>query len=90
MVSDDQQLGFDFSPPKRELPQLWTPDDIYRDCCQETIEMFSEDRRVERKRGEISQKDLADNLSMWGNTQPHGGLMFRGLSPLHTEQHSDT
>jgi hypothetical protein len=59
MVSDTEQLGFDFNPPKLELPQLWTPDDIYLNCSQQTIEMFAEDRRVERKRGEVSQKDLA-------------------------------
>ena len=79
MDPENGQFAFDFNPPKPELPQLWTPDDIYLNCTQKTIEMFSEDRRVERKRGEISQKDLADNLSMWANTQPHGGLMFIGV-----------
>lgn len=79
MEPESDQLSFEFNPPKPELPQLWTPDDIYTSCTQNTIEMFSEDRRVERKRGEINQKDLADNLSMWANTQPHGGLMFIGV-----------
>lgn len=79
MSTENGQLRFDFNPPRHELPQLWTPDDIYLNCDQRTILAFSEDRRVERKRGEISQKDLADNLSMWANTQPHGGLMFIGV-----------
>lgn len=79
MPTQDEQLGFDFSAPTHELPQLWTPDDIYNDCDQKTIETFSEDRRVERKRVEIGQKDLADYLSMWSNTQPSGGVMFIGV-----------
>lgn len=79
MAPTDDQLGFDFNAPHRELPQLWTPDDIYNECDQKTIETFGEDRRVERKRVEISQKDLADYLSMWSNTQPSGGVMFIGV-----------
>jgi ATP-dependent DNA helicase RecG len=75
----DDQLGFDFKPPDRGLPALWTPDDIYDNCTQETIESFAEDRRVERKRVEIAPKDLGDNLSMWSNTQPSGGVMFIGV-----------
>jgi ATP-dependent DNA helicase RecG len=76
----DDQFDFDFNPPSRSLPQLWTPDDIYESCDQSTIESFSEDRRVERKRVEISQRDLGDYLSMWSNTQPSGGVMFIGVN----------
>ncbi|MDH4988577.1 putative DNA binding domain-containing protein [Aminobacter anthyllidis] len=61
------------------MPQLWTPDDIFGSCDQETIERFAEDNRVERKRGQVSQRDLADYLSMWANTQPHGGIVFIGV-----------
>jgi ATP-dependent DNA helicase RecG len=75
----ENQLQFDFSPPSSALPQLWTPDDIYAGCDQKTIETFAEDRRVERKRFEVSQKDFAAYLSMWSNTQPSGGVIFVGV-----------
>lgn len=77
-MSDDQ-LGFNFNPPHPTLPQLWTPDDIYNACDQRIVEQFKEDGRVERKRVEVGQKDLGDYLSMWANTQPHGGLVFIGV-----------
>jgi ATP-dependent DNA helicase RecG len=73
------QLAFDFNPPVPNLPQLWTPDDIFTSCDQATIERFSEDNRVERKRAQVSQKDLADYLSVWANTQPSGGVVFIGV-----------
>ncbi len=78
-MADEQQLGFDFNPPSPQLPQLWTPDDIYNNCTQSTLTQFSEDRRVERKRVDISQRNLGDYLSMWANTQPHGGILFIGV-----------
>ncbi|MER9315845.1 putative DNA binding domain-containing protein [Mesorhizobium sp. M0659] len=74
-----EQLAFDFNAPLPNLPQLWTPDDIFGSCDQITIERFKEDNRVERKRAQVSQRDLADYLSMWGNTQPHGGIVFIGV-----------
>ncbi len=73
------QLSFDFSPPLPSLPQLWTPDDIFHNSSEETIRRFGEDHRVERKRIQIKAKDLADYLSMWANTQPHGGIVFLGV-----------
>lgn len=76
----DGQLAFDFNPPNRDLPELWTPDDIFEAASAETIAMFGEDRRVERKRVEISQRDFAAYLSMWANTQPNGGVMFIGVA----------
>lgn len=75
----NEQLAFDFNAPLPTLPQLWTPDDIFASCDQETIKRFSEDNRVERKRARVSQRDLADYLSMWANTQPHGGVVFIGV-----------
>ena len=75
----DEQLVFDFNPPKEELPHLWTPDDIFRNCNQAAFKTFAEDGRVERKRVEIKTKDLAEYLSMWANTQPHGGIVFIGI-----------
>lgn len=74
-----EQIPFDFSGTPPSLPQLWSPDDIYRNCNSSTVEKFKEDNRVERKRIEISQKDFADNASMWANTPPDGGLIFLGV-----------
>jgi ATP-dependent DNA helicase RecG len=73
------QLAFDFNPPLPSLQQLWTPDDIYLICNEDTIRLFKEDNRVERKSVRIKQRDLADYLSMWANTQPHGGIVFIGI-----------
>jgi ATP-dependent DNA helicase RecG len=75
-----EQLPLDLQPPKRTLPQLWTPDDIFASCDQKTIEQFKEDHRVERKRINISVRDLAEYVSMWANTQPHGGIVFIGVA----------
>lgn len=73
------QLTFDFSVPLDELPQLWTPDDIFNDLDQQTVQRFKEDSRIERKKARVSQKDLAENLSMWANSQPAGGIIFIGV-----------
>lgn len=73
------QLSLDLQPPKRSLPQLWTPDDIFKACDQQTLVEFQEDHRVERKRVNISQRDLAVYVSMWANTQPNGGIVFIGV-----------
>lgn len=73
------QLQFDFNPPPQEIPQLWTADDIWRVCDEATIRRFSEDNRVERKVWGITQRALSDYLSMWANTQPHGGIVFIGV-----------
>ncbi len=78
-MSDDQ-FSLDLQPPRRSLPHLWTPDDIYRATDEEVIRDFAEDNRVERKRVQVSKRDLAEYLSMWANTQPHGGIMFIGVS----------
>lgn len=77
--SEDNQLAFDFNPPLPSLQQLWTPDDIYLRCDADTVALFREDNRVERKSAKIKQKDLADYLSMWANTQPSGGIVFIGI-----------
>lgn len=75
----EEQLEFDFNPPPDEIPQLWTADDIWRVCDEDTLRLFSEDNRVERKVWGITQKALADYLSMWANTQPYGGIVFIGI-----------
>lgn len=77
-MSDDQ-LELDLNAPLVTLPQLWTPDDIFNTCDENTLRQFSEDGRVERKQATISQKLLAEYVSMWANTQPSGGLTFIGV-----------
>jgi ATP-dependent DNA helicase RecG len=59
---------------------LWTPDDIFESCTAETIQRFKEDHRVERKPGSIKQNALSDYVSMWANTQPHGGVTLLGVA----------
>ncbi|MES2253623.1 MAG: ATP-binding protein [Pseudomonadota bacterium] len=75
----DKQLSFEFNPPVPQLPQLWTADDIFKSCNEEIIALFKEDNRLERKRCSIKPNDLAEYFSMWGNTQPHGGLILVGV-----------
>jgi len=77
-----EQLTFDFNAPLASLPQLWTPDDIFNSFDAVTIGRFREDGRVERKRVEVSQKDLGDYVSMWANTQPSGGIVFIGVDNI--------
>lgn len=76
----EEQFSLDLPPPLSSLPELWTSDDIYENASEATISSFSEDRRVEWKRVEVSQKDFADYLSMWGNTLPAGGVIFVGVA----------
>jgi ATP-dependent DNA helicase RecG len=78
-AADVEQLAFDFNAPLPSLPQLWTPDDIFNTGDEATILSFKEDHRVERKSGRVKQRDLADYLSMWANTQPHGGIVIIGM-----------
>jgi ATP-dependent DNA helicase RecG len=75
-----EQVEMDFGPPLPSLPQLWTPDDIFESCTPETIQRFKEDHRVERKPGSIKQGVLADYVSMWANSQPHGGITLLGIA----------
>lgn len=75
-----EQVEMDFGPPLPTLPQLWTPADIFESCSSDTIQRFKEDHRVERKPGSIKQSTLADYVSMWANTQPHGGITLLGVA----------
>jgi ATP-dependent DNA helicase RecG len=91
----EEQLSLGLIFPADELKQLWTPDDIYDRLDEEAVRVFAEDRRVERKRGTVQANAMAEYLSMWSNTQPHGGLIFvgveddgrisgcKGLAPTH-------
>ena len=76
---DDTQLTLDLRAPLATLPQLWTPDDIFNTCNEETIRRFGEDSRVERKLATIGQKLLSEYVSMWANTLPFGGVTFIGV-----------
>jgi ATP-dependent DNA helicase RecG len=80
-----EQLKFDFDsllPPKAELRDLWTPDDILKAARKDgawVFTSFTEDDRVEWKSARYPARDLADYLSMWANTQPNGGLIIVGI-----------
>lgn len=80
-----EQLAFDLesvTPPRRELRELWTPDDIFAAAQQEgmrILSLFVEDSRVEWKSARYEPKDLGDYFSMWANTQPHGGIIAVGI-----------
>jgi ATP-dependent DNA helicase RecG len=73
------QGEFDFNAPAESLLQLWTPEDIFRSATAETINLFKEDNRVERKPPGVQPRLLGDLLSMWANTQPHGGVILIGV-----------
>jgi len=70
------------APPRPELRELWTPDDILativRNGALAAID-FPEDNRVEWKAARYDCRQLGDYFSMWANTQPHGGLIVLGL-----------
>ena len=75
----DEQFELEFHAPSIKLPQLWTPDDIFKAADQNIIQLFKEDSRVERKVAGIHADALGDYLSMYANTQPHGGVIFIGV-----------
>src|SRR5690349_16759985 len=81
----EEQLVFDWdrvSPPKPELRELWTPDDIFAGVLRDgsgTLRQFAEDNRIEWKSAKIQTRDLGEYFSMWANTQPYGGLLVIGL-----------
>jgi ATP-dependent DNA helicase RecG len=44
------------------------------------ISQFGEDRRIERKPSRIDPRQLGDYFSICANTQPHGGVIFLGVT----------
>ena len=80
-----EQLAFDLDsimPPRADLRELWTPDDIFGAAIKEGADSllgFREDHRVEWKSARYSPKELADYFSMWANTQPYGGIIVIGV-----------
>ena len=75
-----EQFSFDLTSADTGLIQLWTPDEVYDRLTSTNVRQFVEDRRVERKGQSVQAKTLAEYLSMWSNTQPHGGLIIVGIS----------
>jgi ATP-dependent DNA helicase RecG len=79
------QIPFEFeppAPPKAELRDLWSPDDIFAEAVRNGASVllrFPEDNRVEWKSAKYPARDLADYLSMWANTQPYGGIIAVGI-----------
>ncbi len=74
-----EQLSFILPPANESVVQLWTPDEIYDRLDDTNIGQFDEDRRIERKGIGVQPNALAEYLSMWSNTQPHGGLILVGV-----------
>jgi ATP-dependent DNA helicase RecG len=58
---------------------LLTAQEIYDIADQDLLKTLAEDRRIERKRVPITPKELAENMSMWANTAPDGGLLVLGM-----------
>ena len=59
--------------------ELLTPSEIYDRADEALLRQLREDRRVEKKPNRFNLRDLGDYLSMWANTQPHGGLIVIGI-----------
>lgn len=74
-----EQLSFDLPLPLPGQIQLWTPDEIYDRLDASSIDLFKENRRIERKGAAVQRNALAEYLSMWSNTQPHGGIILVGV-----------
>ena len=75
-----KQSKLALSPPSNALIETWTPDDIYDRADESVILNFKEDRRVERKPTRFDPRPLGDYFSIYANTQPHGGVIFLGVS----------
>src|SRR5262245_36273209 len=62
---DEEQLGFDFTPPKNKPTLLLTVDELYDDMSAKRAVDAAEDHRIERKSSLIGAKGLAEYFSMW-------------------------
>lgn len=78
-----EQLSFDLETEQvspLENPALWTPRDIWVRLNQHVMEVFKEDRRIERKDYKAPSLDeLAICYSMFSNS-PDGGLLIYGVA----------
>jgi ATP-dependent DNA helicase RecG len=82
MVKREKQRQLLFQPPSRAVEQTWTPDDIYEavESDLSVIDRFKEDKRVERKPARFQSRELGDYFSVYANRQPHGGVIFLGVT----------
>ena len=72
---EPEQLHLSFEPS----PSLLTPDEIFERANQDLLTQLREDRRIERKPSGVKASQIAEYVSMWGNTQPHSGLIVVGM-----------
>lgn len=80
MPQNEIQLELDFEGPfgAGENPALWSPREIWVKLNQRSMPHFSEDRRIDYKRGErVNFDELATFHSMYSNT-PEGGVIVFG------------
>jgi len=82
MAKQEKQRRLLFQPPAKAVEQTWTPDDIYEAVSTDisVIDRFKEDKRVERKAARFHPRELGDYLSVYSNRQPHGGVIFLGVT----------
>ena len=67
------------APPRVDMPELWTSDDIFEAANEKIIKKFGEDYRVERKSAKKDPKQIALDISSFANSSPHGGVIFIGV-----------
>lgn len=61
------------------IPAIWTIEDIFEKANESLLRLLEEDSRYERKSARAGARALADNLSMWSNSGPNGGLIAVGI-----------
>ncbi len=83
-------LDFDAEPER-----ILHPDDIFERANEDLLRKLSENRCVERKSAKYSRDKLGENVCMWANTSPDGGVVvvgmddngsFSGCASLHPKQ----
>lgn len=75
-----KQTKLKLQPPSTAILETWTPDDIYERVDDDVIAGLGEDRRVERKPARFDPRQLGDYFTIYANTQPHGGVVFLGVT----------
>ena len=78
--SQSEQLGL--QPPAALVEPTWTPDEIFEAVEKDIgiVGRFREDHRVERKPAKFAARELGDYFSVYANRQPHGGVIFVGVT----------
>lgn len=72
----EQQLTLDFDA---EPERILHPDDIFERADEDLLRKLSENRCVERKSPRLSRSQLGENVCMWANTSPDGGVIVVGM-----------